>query len=236
MKILVIYESNEKSSSNHYANLFIDELNRYSNNVISKIYLNSIFFKDLLSIKDIVVNNYLSYKSYNLSIDMFHCLEYFNYISSQIEDSTLVAFVPSENDIKHERMKFLLETLSNQWMPHKSNKNLHNKIGIILSYMPSSSYNKYTKNMKYNLLLLGLKNVMQIDLLKYKHMDYDLNLLKITLMANKAYNYSKDLYINKCFFIENLKNNIDFNKNKFKFFLIKKNIIRNLNKGRKVRV
>ena len=42
MKILVVYESNEKSTANHYASLFIDELNRYSNNVISEIHLNSI--------------------------------------------------------------------------------------------------------------------------------------------------------------------------------------------------
>ena len=222
MNILVIYENNEKSNSNNYAHLFIDELNRYSKNVISEIYLNSIFFKDLLYIKEIVINEHNSSKSYDSSLDIFPCLEYFNYISSQIENSTLVLFVPSENDNTHERMKFLLETLSDQWMPHRCNTNLHNKIGIMLSYIPHNSCHKYTKNMKYNLLLWGLKNVMEIDLLKYKHIDYDLNLLKITLMANKAYNYSRGLYINKCFFLENLKNSIDFNKNKFKFILMNK--------------
>ena len=228
MKILVVYESNEKSTANHYASLFIDELNRYSNNVISEIHLNSIFFKDLLSIKDILVDKYHSSNPYDWSLNMPTCLEYFHFIASQIENSTLVLFVPSENDTKHERMKFLLDILSNQWMPHKCNKNFHNKIAIILYYLHDASFHKYIKDMKYDLLLWGLKNVMEVELLKYKHMDYDLNLLKITLMANKAYSYSKDLYINKCFFIENLKNNIYFKKNKFKFLLMKAGIMRNL--------
>lgn len=157
MKILVVYESNEKSTANHYASLFIDELNRYSNNVISEIHLNSIFFKDLLSIKDILVDKYHSSNPYDWSLNMPTCLEYFHFIASQIENSTLVLFVPSENDTKHERMKFLLDILSNQWMPHKCNKNFHNKIGIILYYLHDASFHKYIKDMKYDLLLWGLK-------------------------------------------------------------------------------
>ncbi|WP_410744999.1 hypothetical protein, partial [Clostridium neonatale] len=76
MKILVVYESNEKSTANHYASLFIDELNRYSNNVISEIHLNSIFFKDLLSIKDILVDKYHSSNPYDWSLNVVNLRKY----------------------------------------------------------------------------------------------------------------------------------------------------------------
>lgn len=229
MKILLIYENSEKSNANYYANLFIEELNKHSNNIISKIYLNSTLFNDLLYTKQNFIKKcYSSKKHSNLSTNMIVGFEYLHFIISQIESSNLIIFIPSEKDSKHKKMKCLLEMLSSKWMPHKYNKNLFNKIGIILSYKQNSACDKYIKTMKYDLLSWGLKSVIQIDLLKYNHIDYDLNLLKLKLIADKIQKCSQDLYFSKCFFFENIKNNITFNKCKLKFIITKSKIFRNL--------
>ncbi|MBE6072147.1 MAG: hypothetical protein E7208_09330 [Clostridium butyricum] len=228
MRVLIIYESHEKTKSNYYTNVFIDELNRYSSNNISEVFLSKNFSNTLRTIPYNFLVNEDSFTLPNITFNMFPNLEEFFFISSQIENSNLIIFVPSENDHSHENMKALLKSLSYSWMPHKANKKLQNIIGIILSYAPTLTSQISQKDMKYDLLLWGLKNVFQINTIKYKNTDYDLNILKLSLMANKTSAFSKAICSSKCFLLESLKDDMNFKKNKFKFIFFNSPTMKNI--------
>lgn len=228
MRILIIYESHEKSKSNYYTKVFIDELSRYSTNNISEIFLSDNFSDILHTIPYKYFVKECSFNLTNLTFNMFNTLTEFFYISSKIERSNLIIFVPSENDYSNKNMKSLLNKLSFSWMPHKANRRLKNKIGIILSYTPDLISKASQKDMKYDLLLWGLKNVFHINTIKYKNVDYDLNILKLSLMANKTSAFSKSICSSNCFLLESFKDNINFNKNKVKFIFMNSYMMKNI--------